>query len=181
MFADITIARPYARAAFNFAIEQQNVDYWKKMLTVATLVSCDEKIKHLIKRPISPALLSERLMTIFDSQLDYKTKNFIKVIIYNRRLSILPTILDQFMKLCAMHENVIKVEVISSITLNQNQLTEIKIVLETRFSCHVKLHCKIDPSIIAGVILKAGDTIIDGSIRGRIKQLTGAILSQGSK
>ncbi|VFP86954.1 F0F1 ATP synthase subunit delta [Candidatus Erwinia haradaeae] len=181
MFTAITVARPYARAAFNFAIAQQNIDHWNKMLTVATIVLCDEKIKHLITRPISPAFLSKKLMRIFDDQLDYEVKNFLKVIIYNRRLSILPTILDQFMQLCSMYNNVIKVEVISSIKLNQNQITKITIAIEKHLSCHIKLHCKIDPSIIAGVILKAGDTIIDGSIQGRIKQLTNAILSQGSK
>ncbi|VFP85565.1 F0F1 ATP synthase subunit delta [Candidatus Erwinia haradaeae] len=177
MFTAKTIARPYARAAFNFAIEQQSIDHWKKMLTVTTLVVCDAQIKHLITRPLSPTLLFERLMIIFDAQLDYHTRNFIKIIVYNKRLSILPIILDQFIQLCSMHDNVKKVEVISSIVLNQNQLSRIRIAIENHLSCHIKLHCKIDPSIIAGVILKTDDIIIDGSIRSRIKQLTSAILS----
>ncbi|VFP86578.1 ATP synthase subunit delta [Candidatus Erwinia haradaeae] len=179
MFSTITIARPYARAAFHFAIEKQNIDHWQNMLTLATLVSRTAQIQHLINRPLSPTLLSEQFIALLSDQIDHETQNFIKIIAYNRRLPILPVILNQFIQLRAMHDNVMKVEVISSTMLSQKQLDNITIAMEKHLLCQITLDCKIDQSIIAGVILRVGDMTIDGSVRGQIKKLTGAILSKG--
>ncbi|MFW3316363.1 ATP synthase F1 subunit delta, partial [Escherichia coli] len=93
------------------------------------------------------------------------------------RLSTLPEVLSQFIQLRAVLESTVDVEVTSAIELTKQQLANISAAMEKRLSRKVKLNCKIDKSVIAGMIIRAGDLVIDGSVRGRLERLTDVLQS----
>lgn len=166
-----TVARPYAKAAFDFAVEHQNVDRWQQMLAFATEVASNEQVAELLSGALAPEALSAQFIAICGDQLDEAGQNLIKVMAENKRLPALPDVLAQFIQLRAAYDATADVEVISSTTLSDEQLTKISAAMEKRLSRKVKLNCKIDKSVMAGVIIRAGDMVIDGSVRGRLERL----------
>ncbi|WP_158782462.1 F0F1 ATP synthase subunit delta [Pantoea sp. BAV 3049] len=172
-----TVARPYAKAAFDFAVEHQSVDSWQQMLAFATEVASNEQVAELLSGALAPESLSAQFIAICGSQLDEAGQNLIKVMAENKRLPALPDVLAQFILLRAAHDATAEVEVISSTTLSDEQLTKISAAMEKRLSRKVKLNCKIDKSVMAGVIIRAGDMVIDGSVRGRLERLADVLQS----
>ena len=172
-----TVARPYAKAAFDFAVEHQSVDRWQQMLAFATEVASNEQVAELLSGALAPESLSAQFIAICGSQLDEAGQNLIKVMAENKRLPALPDVLAQFILLRAAHDATAEVEVISSTTLSDEQLTKISTAMEKRLSRKVKLNCKIDKSVMAGVIIRAGDMVIDGSVRGRLERLADVLQS----
>ncbi|MEM6052228.1 F0F1 ATP synthase subunit delta [Erwinia sp. P7711] len=172
-----TVARPYAKAAFDFAVEHQSVDRWQQMLAFATEVASNEQVAELLSGALAPEALSAQFIAICGDQLDEAGQNLIKVMAENKRLPALPSVLAQFIQLRAAHDATADVEVISSTTLSDEQLTKISAAMEKRLSRKVKLNCKIDKSVMAGVIIRAGDMVIDGSVRGRLERLADVLQS----
>lgn len=166
-----TVARPYAKAAFDFAVEHQSIDRWQDMLAFATEVARNEQMTDLLSGALAPEALSETFIAVCGDQLDEAGQNLIKVMAENGRLPALTDVLEQFIQLRAAYDATAEVEVISSVTLSDEQLTKISAAMEKRLSRKVKLNCKIDKSVMAGVIIRAGDMVIDGSVRGRLARL----------
>jgi F-type H+-transporting ATPase subunit delta len=173
----ITVARPYAKAAFDFAVEQENLDGWQHMLTFAAEVSRNEEVRGLLSSSAAAEKLAEMFIAICGDQLDEYGQNFIKVMAENKRLVTLPDVLEQFMLYRADKESTIDVEVISADELNKNQRKKIIKAMQKRLSKKVMLNCKIDKSVMAGIIIRAGDMVIDGSVRGRLQRLADTLQS----
>ena len=173
----VTVARPYAKAAFDFAVEHQNVDRWQNMLAFAAEVTKNEQMAELLSGALAPETLAASFIAVCGEQLDANGQNLIKVMAENNRLSVLPEVLEQFIALRASLEATVEVEVISATTLNDAQLVKITAAMEKRLSRKVKLNCKIDKSVMAGVIIRSGDMVIDGSVRGRLERLADVLQS----
>lgn len=173
----VTVARPYAKAAFDFAVEHQSVDRWQNMLAFAAEVTKNEQMTELLSGALAPETLSTSFITICGDQLDAQGQNLIKVMAENGRLKVLPDVLEQFIALRAAMEATVEVDVISAGTLSEAQLEKIGAAMEKRLSRKVKLNCKIDKSVMAGVIIRAGDLVIDGSVRGRLERLADVLQS----
>ncbi|HEY0211587.1 F0F1 ATP synthase subunit delta [Acerihabitans sp.] len=173
----VTVARPYAKAAFDFAVEHQSVEQWQAMLSFSAEVSRNDQMAELLSGAVAPETLSETFIAVCGDQLDQAGQNLIKVMAENGRLAVLPDVLEQFMEMRAAHESTVEVEVISVSQLKDEQLAKITAAMEQRLSRKVKLNCKIDKSVIAGVVIRAGDMVIDGSIRGRLDRLTDVLQS----
>ncbi|MEA1062888.1 F0F1 ATP synthase subunit delta [Apirhabdus apintestini] len=173
----ITVARPYAKAAFDFAVEHQSVDRWQNMLAFAAEVTKNEQMTELLSGALAPETLAESFITICGDQLDVHGQNLIKVMAENGRLKVLPDVLEQFINLRAAQEATVEVDVTSANTLNEEQLSKIGAAMEKRLSRKVKLNCKIDKSVMAGVVIRAGDMVIDGSVRGRLERLADVLQS----
>ena len=173
----VTVARPYAKAAFDFAVEKQNVDRWQQMLSFAAEVASNEQVADLLSGALAPEALSASFIAICGDQLDEAGQNLIKVMAENGRLTALPAVLEQFIALRAAYDATAEVEVISASTLSNDQLAKISTAMEKRLSRKVKLNCKIDKSVMAGVIIRAGDMVIDGSVRGRLERLADVLQS----
>ena len=125
---------------------------------------------------MAPETLSEAFIAICGEQLDENGQNLIKVMAENNRLKVLPDVLEQFIHLRAASEAIAEVEVISANQLSE-QLARIVSAMEKRLSRKVKLNCKIDKSVMAGIIIRAGDMVIDGSVRGRLDRLADVLQS----
>ncbi|MFS1563337.1 MAG: F0F1 ATP synthase subunit delta [Candidatus Arsenophonus phytopathogenicus] len=172
-----TVARPYAKAAFDFAVENQLVDKWQNMLSFIAEATRNQQIGKLLSGSIAPETLAKTFITICGDEIDEHVRNLIRIMAENGRLSTLPEVLKQFIQLRAFLESTVDIDVISATELNEKQQFKISAAMEKRLSRKVKLNCKIDKSVIAGVIIRAGDLIIDGSVRGRIERLTDVLQS----
>ncbi|WP_294615727.1 F0F1 ATP synthase subunit delta [uncultured Gilliamella sp.] len=173
----ITIARPYAKAAFDFAVEKNSIESWHKMLVLTSEVSKDEQIRSILTSDMKTDLVANLLINICKDVLNEFSTNFIKIMAENKRLSLLPEVLTLFEQLCLDREAQADVDVISAQALSNEQLDKISVAVEKRLSRKVKLKCHIDKSLISGFIIRTGDMVIDSSIRGRLNRLNDALQS----
>ena len=173
----ITVARPYAKAAFDFAVEHQSVERWQDMLAFAAEVTKNEQMAELLSGALAPETLAESFIAVCGEQLDENGQNLIRVMAENGRLNALPDVLEKIIPLRAVSEATAEVDVISAAALSEQQLAKISAAMEKRLSRKVKLNCKIDKSVMAGVISRAGDMVIDGSVRGRLERLADVLQS----
>ncbi len=172
-----TIARPYAKAAFDFAVEKGQLDQWGQMLSFAAEVAKNEQMNELLTSSFSAEKMAEVFVAVCGEQVDAHGQNLLKVMAENSRLTTLPDVCEQFFILKKEHEKEIDVEVISASELSDEQLANIGSKLETRLERKVKLTCSVDETLLGGVIIRAGDLVIDNSARGRLNRLSDALQS----
>jgi len=172
-----TVARPYAKAAFDFALEANAIDSWLAQLTFAAEVSKDATIYDYISGGASIEQAITLFLNVCGEQVDSKGQNFLKIMAENKRLLALPQVLTQFCELKAEYEKTIAVDVTSAVELNTAQETSLSAALEKRLARKVKLNCKVDATIISGLIIEAGDMVIDGSIAGKLNRLATTLQS----
>ena len=170
-----TVARPYAKAAFDFAVEKQTVAQWQEMLVFAGAVAQDASIKEILKGAYSASKLAEIFIGVCGEQIDENGQNLIRVLAENKRLSALPDVATLFNQYKAEFDKEIEVDVTSAIKLTKAQQSSISAALEKRLSRKVNLICNVDKTIVAGLIIKAGDTVIDGSIQTKLNRLADAL------
>ncbi|MGL4859536.1 MAG: F0F1 ATP synthase subunit delta [Enterobacteriaceae bacterium] len=173
----ITVARPYAKAAFDFACEHQCVERWQDMLAFAAEVTRVEQVADMISSALAPETLSEHFIAICGDMLDQQGGNLVRIMAESGRLVVLPEVLQQFMQLKALREGTVDVDVTSASKLTEQQLATIARAMEQRLTRKIKLNCTIDKSVIAGVIIRSGDMVIDGSVRGRLDRLADVLQS----
>ncbi|MGM3175472.1 F0F1 ATP synthase subunit delta, partial [Dickeya lacustris] len=158
-------------------VENQALDRWQNMLAFSAEVARNEQIAELLSGAVAPIELAKTFIAVCGDQLDEAGQNLIKVMAENGRLPVLPEVLEQFIQLRATLESTVDVDVISASTLSEQQQSKIAAAMEKRLSRKVKLNCKIDKSVMAGVVIRAGDMVIDGSIRGRLERLADVLQS----
>jgi len=166
-----TIARPYAKAAFDFALEHNRIDEWTAMLQFASQVVQDERIHQFLQGDVSVHKVAETMLAICGDNLNQQGQNFIKLMAENQRLTALPIVFQQFLSHVAEQQAQADVDVISAQPLSDAQMQKIQQAMEHKLGKKVKLHCKVETTLIAGVIIRAGDMVIDGSSRGQLNRL----------
>ena len=172
-----TIARPYAKAAFDFAVEHNAVESWVEMLTFAALVSENDTIKPLLAGSLASKQLADLFIGVCGEQVNAQGQNLIKVMAENGRLEVLPAVSQLFTEYRNEWAKEVEVDVISATELSSEQLEQISVSLGKRLARKVKLNCSIDTALVAGVIIKAGDLVIDGSVRGKLSRLSDTLQS----
>jgi F-type H+-transporting ATPase subunit delta len=177
MAEKVTIARPYARAAFDYAREHKTFAAWSQLLTTAAAVVADERVKNVLNSPsVAAADLAAMIADIAGAK-DEHARNFIGTLAANRRLALLPEIAGMFAALRAEVENVADVQVTSASPLDEAQQQRLIVALKKRLKRDVRLHVDIDSSLMGGAIVRTGDLVIDGSLRARLERLNSAIAS----
>ncbi|MGY4676749.1 F0F1 ATP synthase subunit delta [Pasteurella sp. P03HT] len=166
-----TIARPYAKAAFDFAIEQSAVEKWTEMLQFTSEVIKDDVMKTFLTSSLSANKLADTVISICGEQLDQYGQNLIRLMAENKRLTVLPAVYQEFQHYVEEHQKTAEVQVISAQPLNATQEQKIAAAMEKRLARKVKLNCSLDSSLIAGVIIRTDDFVIDGSSRGQLARL----------
>ena len=170
-----TIARPYARAAFDYALENQAVEKWQAMLIFAAEVAKNDRVKGFVSSSLAAEKLADLFTGICGEQIDEKGANFVKVLAENKRLQVLPDILVLFNELKAEYDREVDVDVASASDLSAKQREELSASLEKRLARKIKLHCRVEPALVAGMVIKAGDTVIDGSVKSKLSRLADAL------
>lgn len=172
-----TIARPYAKAAFDFAVKSQSVEKWAEMLFFTASIAENDDISGLLNGSVSAQVISDLFIKIADEQLNEEGQNFIKVLAENGRLSALPSIVTLFAQYKAEHEKLVEAVVTSAAPLTAQQEANIVTGLEKRLARKVKLNCNVDDTLIGGLVIQTGDLVIDGSVRGKLNKLADALQS----
>ncbi len=168
-----TAARPYARAAFDIANTHSEQQQWTEMLTFMAAVAYDPTMSALLDSPgLSKSQSAEMFISICEEKIDQRAKNFIKLLAENDRIKLLPEIAALYEHYRAEAEGSIEAEVISASETSEAQLAKIAAALKIRLGKEVRLTSKIDPSLIGGAIIRAGDMVIDGSVSGRLTKLS---------
>ena len=172
-----TVARPYAKAAFEFAVENQSLDSWHAMLVFAAEVAKNSEMKGFLSSSASPEKMAEVFSQVCGEQLNDKGQNLIKVMAENGRLAALPAVVDLFAEMQAEFSKEITVDVVSATELSADQSDKLSAALEKRLERKVKINCSVDATVVGGLVIKADDIVIDSSIRGKLTRLSATLQS----
>lgn len=171
-----TIARPYAKAAFDTARAAKQVPAWSQALAAAAAGAGDPAIAGLLT---SPRLPKEQLATVFidvaGKGLGEAGANFFRVLAENRRLALLPEIAAAFEALRAEAERAVEATVVSAAPIADAARKALAQALSKRLEREVTLKCETDPRLLGGAVIRAGDLVIDGSVRGKLERLSLAL------
>ncbi len=172
-----TIARPYAKAAFEFAVEKGTVENWHEMLFFAAEVAKNDDMTQFLNSSSSSEKMSEVFIHVCGEQLNEQGQNLVKVMAENRRLPALPAVVSLFAEMYADYNKEVAVDVTSAVELNEEQQGKLISALEKRLARKVKLNCSVDSNIVSGLLIQAGDTVIDGTTKGKLNRLSVALQS----
>ena len=172
MAETITVARPYAQAAFNYATEQQALREWSDMLALLAMVAADPDMVRVIESPqLTEKQLADLMVDVCGDRLTDKGANFVRVLADNRRLELLPDIAALFEIQRQEAEGTIKAELVSAYPATDEQQALIIESLRRRLGKDIELSCSTDAGLLGGAIIRAGDLVIDGSVRGKLQRL----------
>lgn len=168
-----SIARPYALAAFEFALAKNALPAWEELLKTAATVANDPLIIQFMASPdVDKDQLASLFCDVLASELDDSMKNFIHLLADHKRFAVLPAIAEQFHLHREKYEKNVTVDVSSAVPLDADQQKRLVQALTTRLKLQVTLQCTVDPLLIGGVTVRIGDKVIDGSVRGKLNRLT---------
>lgn len=171
-----TLARPYANAVFDVAKSDGELDRWSRMLALLGAAAENETVQILLSTPeVEEAQKAHRLAEICGPELNDRGRRFVQVLAGNKRLPLLPEIQAQFEALRAEEQATLDVTVTSAYPLSEQELERLKSALSSRFDREVSMVSDVDASLIGGAIIRAGDTVIDGSLKGKLDKLAETI------
>ena len=172
----VTIARPYAEAAFRLAREKSTLAQWSRMLALLELVVNDEQVKRCIGDPnVSNRQLEGLVLGVCGEQLDGPGRNFTQALVDNDRLAVVPEIRALFEDLKRKHEGVLEAQITSAFALDQEQQSRLVRRLEAKYQRKINAQVSVDPQLIGGVKIVVGDKVLDATVRGRLDALAAAL------
>lgn len=167
-----TIARPYAEAAFARARESNQLALWSEMLGfLAAMVTEPELARRIDDPKLGRESLESLLLEIAAGRLNDEGRNFVRLLVHNRRLPVVPEIAAFFEKLKNDSEGTLEVHVASAYALQEKQKKQLADALKQRLGKEVHITAEKDPALIGGVRIRAGDLVIDGSVRAKLREL----------
>ncbi len=173
-----TLARPYAKAAFEFASSAGSVQPWFEALEISAAVAEQDRMKQALG---AADLSAEQKASIFievcGDKMDESQKNFIHTLASNKRLALLPFVKELFAGMKALQEKTIDVEVTAAYELSVDLINKLAQALSARLDCNVNVQGSVDQSLLGGVVIHSGDVVIDGSVRGRLAKLAKVMTS----
>lgn len=175
MAENVTIARPYADAAFELARGADALGPWSEALDRLATLATDPALRACIT---DPKLSTEQLVQLLldlAGKLAPDQQNFVRVLAENERLLVLPEIRDLFVALKNEHEGVLEADIASAFPLDDAALTALKADLEARFKARMDVRVSVDPELIGGVRIAVGDEVIDASVRGKLANMAAAL------
>lgn len=172
----ITIARPYAQAAFEEAQKKSDLKGWSEMLLSLAEAVCHPEIRAVVTSPRVAKQQLENLMDgLLGGQANAHQRNLVRVLVENQRLLVLPEIAAIFETLRAEAEKTVNVVVDSAFELSSAQQEKITKSLKARMGREIKLVCKVNKELLGGIVIRAGDKVIDGSARTRLGEMANAL------
>lgn len=167
-----TLARPYAEALFSHAEETSSLDSWSATLELLAAVAQNPAMASAVSDPLlDRSKLAELILDIGGDQLNAEAQNLVNLLVENGRLSVLPEIAILYEQLKAESQQILKVHVRSAYDFTKDQQQQIATGLKRKLGLDVTITSEQDESLIGGVHIRAGDLVIDGSIKGKIEQL----------
>lgn len=177
MAESLTIARPYAEAAFNYAREGNAMPQWSGALLRLAAVVAHPSARELIGNPKLSDEQTADILADIAGELSREQRNFLTMLAANDRLVLLPEIAELFERLRNEHEGVVDARITSAYPLTEAQLADVVSTLETKYGRKVKATVTVDRELIGGVSIRIGDEVIDTSVRGKLAQLADALMN----
>lgn len=175
MAENVTLARPYAEAAFQLA-KAGSLAAWSQSLDRMAAIAGSTEMRDCIANPqLTPDQLSKLFTDVVNGELSAEQQNFVRVLVDNDRLDVLPEIAQLFNDLKNGHEGVKDAEVESAFPLDDATLKDLAVGLEKRFQCKINATVRIVPELIGGVRVAVGDEVIDASVRGKLAAMATAL------
>ncbi|MBA2547626.1 MAG: F0F1 ATP synthase subunit delta [Burkholderiaceae bacterium] len=179
MAENLTIARPYADAVFTSADAGGKLQAWSKALRRLAMIVSDPNMHNAIGDPkVGPEQLYGLVAAGTGGALDAEAQNFVRVLIDNDRLSVLPEIATLFDSLKDEREGVIEAQIQSAFPVDDASLAQLVGDLERRFKRKVRPQVTVDPALIGGALITVGDEVIDGTVRGRLASMASALRAE---
>lgn len=171
MAENVTIARPYAEAAFELAKASGALASWQDALSRLAAASADPAMRECMTDPrLTSSTLAELFLGVA-GELSPEQGNFLSILVDNRRLDVLPEISALFDELKNAQEGTREALVTSAFPLTDAQLDKLVGDLERKFDCKIKATVQVDPELIGGVRIALGDQVIDASVRGKLNAM----------
>ena len=176
MAESITVARPYAQAAFDEARKLGNLKGWSETLQAIAQATLNADVRAVTTSPrVIPSQLEALMLALSGGKTTVAEANFIKLLTENQRLTILPEIAAHFESLRAEEEKSVDVLVTSAFDLNETQKQNIVTALKKRMGREIRLRSEVDNKLLGGAVIRAGDKVIDGSARSQLAELANAL------
>ena len=171
-----TIARPYAQAAFDLAEQGKQLPRWSAVLQLANEIEADERCAALIGNPrVSATQLAELIIAVAGAEFDGNAQNFVRLLVENDRLSVLPEIAELYEHYRAEAERTVEAHMVSAFPVDDAQKAQVAAMLKKRLGREVTVSADVDPSLVGGAIIRAGDLVIDGTVLGQLAKLEVAL------
>lgn len=167
-----TIARPYAEAVYRLAGQGGKLDAWSQMLEFAATVVADPQMQAVIGNPkLTAEQQQSAFLAVCEKHLDEQGANMVRLLLENGRLTLLPAIREQFEQLRALHGGVMETEIVSAYPLSDAEKEDLVRRLESKYQRKVEATLSLDPELIGGIRIVAGDVVIDASVRGQLQNM----------
>ena len=172
----VTIARPYADAAFSLACGADALGSWSEALDRLAAIAAAPEMKECINDPkLAADDLAQLMLDLGGEQLGEEQQNFVRVLVENERLQALPEIRELFVALKNRHEGVMEAEIVSAFPMDAAALKALTGDLEKHFKAKLNVTVSHDPALIGGVRIIVGDEVIDASIRAKLASMATAL------
>lgn len=172
----ITLARPYAKAAFEFARQAKDLAGWEQALQTAAAISGYPGVESLFDSPnYTSEDKADTFVEICGDAINQRQSNFIQVLAEHKRLALLPQVLELFVLYKANHEKTVDVEIYSAFAISSELEQKLVDSLKAKLDRKIELRTEVDSTLIGGALIRAGDMVIDGSARGRLAKLSEAM------
>ncbi|PZA00762.1 F0F1 ATP synthase subunit delta [Gammaproteobacteria bacterium 2W06] len=176
MAQETTVARPYAEAAFQLAQASGALAGWSDGLAMAAAVVADDRVAALLGHPrVDDERKAGLIIDVCGEALDDQQRNFVRLLVQRDRIGVLPEIGHQYDRLRAEHEKTLSAQLITAQPVDDAVRSRLEASLSKRLERVVSLETQLDESLIGGAVIRAGDLVIDGSVRGRLNRLTSAL------
>ena len=171
-----TLARPYAKAAFELASSDDNLATWDDMLAAAAVITAEERMAGWLQSPHSTADMAVKIIAeAMGGEVDARFQGYLGVLADNGRLSLCAEISTMFKQLRQDAEKRLQVRVVSAVALDDAETERMQLALAKRFEREITLSNEIDANVLGGAIIYAGDQVIDGSLLGRLDRLEASL------
>ena len=171
-----TLARPYAKAAFQAANESGTLQLWADQLAILGSISTDSKVASVItSSTVDAASQVATIVALVGDELNASVNNFLHILAENKRLLLLPSIAELFVELKANLERSVEVNISTAFALDDATETKLAQALKDKLQRDIQVHTDVDKSLLGGVVVRAGDIVIDGSVKGRLAKLAEAM------
>ena len=176
MAENVTIARPYAEATYQLALAGNKLAEWSKLLERIAAVTAHPDMRSCIDNPrLAAGDLTQLILDSIDGDLTADQKIFARLLVENRRLTVVSEICELFLELKNAHEGVRDAQITSAFPLDAASLAQLVADLEQRFKCKIQATVNVDPELIGGARIAVGDQVIDASVRGKLAAMSIAL------
>jgi len=171
--------RRYARAVFQLAVENGQLDTWSEDLRVVAVALENAELAGLLDSPQVPASVKiDTVKQVLGDSVERLALNLVFLLAVRKLSHLVPGILDEYGRLVDAHGGIERAEVVSAVGLDDGQQSAILQVIEEIVGTEVRLASRVDPEILGGLIVRVGDRVIDGSVRARLRDMRRRIVER---